>query len=583
MALTSALFTGLSGLDVNQTKLNVVGNNIANANTVAFKSSRTLFKPQFYVTDSSGSAPDGDFGGENPSQRGLGATVASIEKNFTAGPIETTGKSTDMAIDGDGFFVVQGKTQMFTRDGAFTLNSNNELVTAGGDKVQGYGADTNGNVLTGALNNISIPLGAETNAKATKSVSFEGNLNADGEVATGASILDSQALTDVGSGSAAAPSASSLLTDLRDPSATTTPLVNVGDKITVTGKRGGRDMSPLTYTVGATDTVADFSDFMNQAMGIDTSVTPPAGSPTPGVTVGSIAGDAANTGHLIITGNLGTENSLSLSGSSINSSSGVSPFSFGDGEDSAGTKSDPTGESVYTSYVAYDSLGTPLTVNVTAVLESKSDVGNTWRFYATSGDDTDASAYTSGGAGQRVGTGTLTFDSSGKLSSSSGTALTVDRKNTGALTPLSMNLDVSKVTSLTSRSSDLVMTQQDGSSIGTLTSFSVGANGTVTGSFSNGLSRNLGQVALATFKNPEGLVDNGSNMYTTGASSGVPIVTTPTELGSGEIRSGALEASNVDLSTEFVNLIVASTGFSAASRVITTSDQLITELLNSSR
>src|SRR5262245_44361429 len=99
MALTSTLYTGLSGLDVNQTRLNVVGNNIANTNTVAFKSSRALFKPQFYVTDIAGSPPSSDFGGQNPSQRGLGAVVASIQENFGQGSIEPTGKDTDLAID----------------------------------------------------------------------------------------------------------------------------------------------------------------------------------------------------------------------------------------------------------------------------------------------------------------------------------------------------------------------------------------------------------------------------------------------------------------------------------------------------
>src|SRR3954469_24135154 len=121
MALTSTLFTGLSGLDVNQTRLNVVGNNIANVNTVAFKASRALFKPQFYVTDSGGTPADDTFGGSNPSQRGLGAVVATIEKDFSGGSIEPTGKPTDFAIEGDGFFVVQGKDQKFTRDGSFNL------------------------------------------------------------------------------------------------------------------------------------------------------------------------------------------------------------------------------------------------------------------------------------------------------------------------------------------------------------------------------------------------------------------------------------------------------------------------------
>src|SRR5881409_4000613 len=123
MALTSTLFTGLSGLDVNQTRLNVVGNNIANVNTVAFKSSRALFKPQFYVTDAAGTPPSSDFGGTNPNQRGLGASVAAIERDFTTGSIEATGQPTDLALDGEGFFVIQGKEQRFTRDGSFSLNS----------------------------------------------------------------------------------------------------------------------------------------------------------------------------------------------------------------------------------------------------------------------------------------------------------------------------------------------------------------------------------------------------------------------------------------------------------------------------
>src|SRR5687768_14728419 len=156
MALTSALFTGLSGLDVNQARLSVVGNNIANTNTVAFKSSRALFKPQFYVTESGGTPPNGDFGGTNPNQRGLGAVVASIEKDFSNGAIEPTGKATDLAMDGDGFFVVRGDGQSYTRDGSFSLNAANQLVNTSGEYVQGYVADEEGNIRVGELNNVTI-------------------------------------------------------------------------------------------------------------------------------------------------------------------------------------------------------------------------------------------------------------------------------------------------------------------------------------------------------------------------------------------------------------------------------------------
>src|ERR1700722_7172976 len=182
MALTSALYTGLSGLDVAQTWMNVVGNNIANVNSTAFKASRVLFQPQFYVTDSAGSPPTGQSGGTNPSSRGLGAPVGSIQTDFAQGAIATTGNATDMAIDGNGFFVVDDPSagQEFTRDGAFTLNGDQQLVTANGAFVQGYGVDAQGNVLPGQLNSITVPLGSATIAKATQNVDLVGNLNADG-------------------------------------------------------------------------------------------------------------------------------------------------------------------------------------------------------------------------------------------------------------------------------------------------------------------------------------------------------------------------------------------------------------------
>jgi flagellar hook protein FlgE len=214
-------------------------------------------------------------------------------------------------------------------------------------------------------------------------------------------------------------------------------------------------------------------------------------------------------------------------------------------------------------------------VDITAVLEQKADSGNVWRFYATSGDDSDPDL--------ALGTGTLTFNSQGQLTASTGTTLSIDRANTGAGSPLLIGLDFAKLTSLTSRDSSLISTHQDGSQRGTLDTFSIGTDGTVVGSFSNGQTRTLGQVAVAKFANNRGLVDKGGNMFVPGGDSGDPLIAAAMELGSGAIRSGTLEQSNVDLSEEFVNMIISSTGFSASSRVITTSDRLITELLNSSR
>ncbi len=573
MALTSTLFTGLSGLNVNQTKLNVVGNNIANVNTVAFKSSRALFKPQFYVTDAGGTPADGDFGGSNPSQRGLGATIATIQKDFSNGSIEPTGKATDLAIEGDGFFVVRGTDQKYTRDGSFTMNEANQLVTTGGEFVQGYGVDEDANVQIGQLQNIEIPLGSLTQAIATESATFEGNLNANGLVATGSSILNSGPMLQA---DGSTPVDATPLVNLRDATDLTTPLFAAGSTLTLAGQRGGRNLPELTFDINGSTTALELQQFFNQGMALDPSATPTAGM----ALIPALAGDPAGSVRLQMTGHMGVANALSLAGTSFSNSVNSPGLSFTD--DAA---SNPSGESVATSFVAYDSLGTPVTVNVTAVLEAKANTGNTWRFYATSGQDTDAAAAFVPPAteGSRIGTGTMTFDAEGKLIASTDTGIEIDRDGTGAGSPVNVNLDFSSMTSLASSESNLTATRVDGSPIGTLSAFSVGTNGIITGAFSNGLTRTLGQVAMATFNNPEGLQDIGGNMFMTGGNSGEPIVTSPLNLGAGAIRAGALELSNVDLSKEFINLIIASTGFSASSRVISTSDQLLTELLNTSR
>jgi flagellar hook protein FlgE len=570
MALTSTLFTGLSGLDVNQTSMNVVGNNIANVNTVAFKSSRALFKPQFYVTDAAGSAPTADFGGTNPSQRGLGAVVSVIQKDFTPGAIQPTGRPTDMAIDGNGFFITNGPAgQRFTRDGSFVLNSSNQLVSSQGDFVQGYSANAQGQVVPGQLGGITIPVGTDTLAEVTKNATMAGNLDASGAAAGGSSILTSQDLTSVSTG--AAPTSATLLTDLASATSPATPLVNAGDVFTMKGVKGTRTLPTQTFTASPTSTVGDLMNFYNQGLGIDTGVAVNAGIAAPGATIETDPANA-NAAKLTIVGNIGKDNALAISPASFTNQNGTSPFAFADGTDAAGIASNPSGESVHTSFIAYDTLGTPITVDVTAVLQSKSSGGNTWQFFATSPDSTQN--------GSVVGNGTLNFDGTGNLASVTGNTIDISRAGTGAVSPLPIKLDFSSMTQLTDSGSSLVMTQQDGSPIGTLSSFSVGADGIVTGAYTNGLSKTLSQVAVATFSNPQGLDDKGGNTFVSSADSGVPLISAPLALGAGAIRSGSLELSNVDISTEFTNLIIDSTGFSASSRVISTSDQLIQDLLN---
>src|SRR5688572_30027363 len=145
MGLASALSTALTGLTAAETTIDVVGNNIANSNTVGFKASEAVFATQFLQTQALGSAPTDESGGTNPRQIGLGVMVAEITPDFTQGTIEISSSPSDLAIQGDGFFIVEGDQggQYYSRNGIFKTNAQNELVNVSGDRLLGHGVDDN--------------------------------------------------------------------------------------------------------------------------------------------------------------------------------------------------------------------------------------------------------------------------------------------------------------------------------------------------------------------------------------------------------------------------------------------------------
>ncbi len=561
MALTSAMFTGLTGMNSNQFKIDTIGDNVANVNTTAFKSSRASFENQFAITLSGGSGPSETSGGTNPVQVGLGSQPSSVQRNFGTGALETTGVPTDMAIEGSGFFILDTPDQRaFTRDGTFRLNADNELVSADGFHVLGYGVNDDFDIEAGELTRLSIPIGTLSTARQTQEASLDGNLNADGVVGSQGTILNSQALTDT-SGSPV--TADTLLTELTDPDDSASPLFEEGNTITIgNAKKGERQLPEVQFEVTATSTLGDFLAELENVLGINSDA---ALNDSPGITVSD--SDPPGEGVIVIEGNAGEANQLEIELAAILSDNEAhpTPFRFTETQEAIG-------ESIFTSFIAYDSLGTPVQVDLTMVLDSKSNTGNTWRFFAESFDDTDATPV----LGE---TGTVTFDTDGEAASFTNTDLLIDRDNTGAVTPMQFSLDFTNVTGLTTQESTLVMTSQDGFASGTLTNFSVGKDGILTGTFSNGLTRDLGQVTLATFTNQEGLIGGINNLFLTGPNSGEPVITAPGTLGAGQVLGGALELSNVDLTREFIGLITASTGFSAAGRVISTSNDLLNELL----
>jgi len=556
MGLTTAMYTGLTGINANQTRINTIGNNIANVNTTAFKGSRTLFQSQLAHTMSLGTAPSATTGGTNPIQIGLGVDVGATQRNFTPGSLETTGIASDLAIDGRGFFVLRdaGGGQVYTRDGSFALDAQNRLVTTDGKFVQGFGVDSGFNIVPGVLTDITIPLGTASMARPTSTVVMDGDLSAAGTIATRGSEHLSQALVDGAGNPATAGTALTNLFSAADPG---TALLATGNTIRVSGVvKGERELPARSFVVGVDGTtLGDFANWLQGALGINTDAGLPG---TPGVTI--------ENGALVIRGNAGEQNSFEISGNDFASDNATISLPFQFAQTAAAD-----GSGVFTSFTAYDSLGTPVTVNVTFALEQTPNGGPVWRYYAESPDARDGSRV--------LGSGTVAFDNEGNFVGATGNQFTLSRDGTGAATPLTFTLDFSGVNGLSTHTSSIVASEQDGFPPGTLVNFGVGEDGMIYGTFSNGLTQRLGQIAVATFTNEEGLVGLADNCYGVGPASGNATIRAPGQLGAGTVLSGALELSNVDLSREFIGLVTSSTGFQASSRVITVSSDLLNQLM----
>jgi flagellar hook protein FlgE len=416
-----------------------------------------------------------------------------------------------------------------------------------------------------------------TVAQATQNATMTGDFNTGGTVPTSVSDLTLGQPMYLSNGAGGVdpvnpPTSTTLLTNVTD--ATGAPMFQSGDVISLTGEIGpnGSTIPVQSLTVTPTTTLGDLQSFMTGSLGINTTAGVNGAIATPpGVTVPA----TGNNVTLTVDGNPGADNDISLDSNSLTIDRGgttLTPFTW--------TKnSSADGESVETSMTVYDSLGTPIPVNVTAVLQSLSSTGSTWQVFATSpgGTATGANINTA------VGLGTLTYNTSGQLTSTTEPTLTINRSNSGAQPNLTVALNFNNTTALSGTTSQLASTNQDGSPPGTLTTFSIGNDGTISGSFSNGLSRTMGQVAVATFQNNEGLIAQGNNNFIAGPNSGSAVISAPGQLSAGTITAGALELSNVDLSAQFVQLISASTAFSGSSHVITTANQLLQELLSATR
>jgi flagellar hook protein FlgE len=415
-----SMFAAVSGLRSHQAFMDVVGNNIANVNTTGYKTSNVLFEDLLSQQLNGAGAPGVASGGTNPAQVGLGVRLTGISVNFAQGATQLTGRSTDFAIQGDGFFAVDaGGQTAYTRNGSFSLDGNGNLVTADGAFVKGWQADQNGNVSVNATTgHLKIPVGQIINPITTSAMKIGGNLPADAATGT---------------------------------------VVNAG--INVFNSLGSS--IPLR---------AEFTKIANAAGAVNWQVR------------------VFDSGNNLISG---------------------------------------------PAAVTFDLNGvlTSAAPTVTqAQLNTIAGTSGTWK------------------AGGML----LDFGSStdpDRLSGAGGL-------NTAAAL------------------------SQDGSAVGSVIGFSVSEQGLISGTFSNGRSQAIGQIALATFANPNGLIKNGGSLYSETVNSGNAQIGVAGQGGRGTMSGGTLEMSNVDLAAEFTNLIVAERGFQANSRVITTSDQILQDLVN---
>jgi len=416
-----SLSTAVSGLRNNQTRLDVIGNNIANVNTVSYKSTAVRFQEIFNQTMRGATAPGAERGGMNPMQIGLGMSIAAIDTNHGQGAISSTGRETDLAIEGRGFFVVgSGNQQHFTRDGSFARDAAGLLVNAAGHRLMGWTMAEGAALDTSQpLGSIHIPLGEEMIASPTQNIRFSGNLDA----------------------------------RAADEDTYSHP-VNVFDSL------GNKHPLLFVFTKTATD------NEWNMEVQRFNAVTEE---------FENIPGYAA--ARLIFT---------------------------------------ETGQ-----FVAPD-----------------------------------------GAAGSNIPEFEFDFGAGAE--------------------EVTINFDFNAATQV-AFSSNVIAREQDGFAPGEMVSFSIESTGKVAGTYSNGMTREIGQIALAAFANPQGLVKHGSNLYTVSSNSGEARIGAAGTEGRGLIQSGALEMSNVDLAQEFTDMITTSRAFQANTRMISASDEILVELLNIKR
>ncbi|MGB0605802.1 MAG: flagellar hook-basal body complex protein [Candidatus Latescibacterota bacterium] len=657
--MLDSIYIGITGVSSHQTRMNVISNNISNVNTTGYKGERANFADVMSRTLSGGGPQRAQIAATNPSQSGLGVGIGSIDTIQQQGTLQMTGIETDLAVDGEGYFVVSdGDQRFFTRDGTFAFDTDGRLYDPGtGLVVQGNMANADG-TFNSEVADLIIPLDRESEAIATTTIRISGNLDASSSgsgtpVWTGSTSFGLPArltsspnpgfpldLTDLEDGG--------LMVRITSGTEETESMLNIPAKsyedrlelvaelnsqISVNGAlknkvlfktnelgelilrsvEGGDQVSievdnadpnvnvasRLGFTAGTVETGvrASDTDALNDLANIGADLTDgdvirftgikPNGERFDGSftyeegvsdgadqlfaavsnVYGSVnAGIDPETGQFILT-DVNTQDRIV--GFEIN-------FSLLDSGIGSGIYGDQPPFEFSTNTQVYDEQGNPhsLTLNFT-----KGIVDNEWSWVATVDGITPA-------AGNN---GKVVFNEDGTLRTFESSDQSPIVFQPGEGTP-KMSIEIGadsteRLGGLTQfvADSSVSVREQDGRTSGSLVSVSFQPDGNIVGLFSNGTSENMGRVSLASFGNADGLMRQGGNMFVQTEASGEAVVGAAESTVQGSIRSGQIEMSNVDLAAEFTNMIVTQRGFQASARSITTSDELLTEVVNLKR
>lgn len=440
--MLQAMLAGVASIKAQQTQMNVIGNNLANVNTTAYKGSTVTFEDMIAQTMKGATRPTSTSGGTDPIQYGLGVQVAATSTDNQQGSLSATNRPSDLAIQGNGYFMVSnGETTYYTRDGSCDLDSNGSLVQSStGQRLLGWTADATGKIDTTqpidpTKSSITIPLGVMNAVQQTSTMSFGGNLNS---VAAASDTWTMQ----------------SVCYDTQGGSHT------------------------LTYTFNNHQTLA---------------------------TAGA------------------------------------------------------NGETSSWDWSAVDENGTTV---------GGSGVGGV-------GDGMSGHTNTS-----------IYFDANGKMVSTAGSTETVTVQGSGSAPSFNISLDFSPITQLNTSAttgSQVQMKDQNGYPPGSLDGYSIGSDGIITGMFTNGLTRPLAQIAVTVFPNANGLERIGDNLYRSTENSGIPNAGAPNSGGRGKVNSGFLEQSNIDIGGQLTDLIITQRGFQANTKVVTTVDEMLQDLIGMKR